>query len=96
MAPANRMPMSDTRKIAMVGLIVVGVFLFCCGTGMSSLAVGSIGVILAVGGPILIVATTMRGNVRSYVFGTARVVEAPPPPTMDPCLLSATCFCIVR
>ena len=44
MAPANRMPMSDTRKIAMVGLIVVGVFLFCCGTGMSSVAVGSIGV----------------------------------------------------
>src|SRR5690349_5887710 len=78
------MPMSDTRKIAMVGLIVVGVFLFCCGTGMSSVAVGSIGVILAVGGPILIVATTMRGNVRSYVFGTARVVEAPAAPTIGP------------
>jgi hypothetical protein len=78
------MPMSDTRKFALAALIVVGVFLLCCGTGMSSVAVGSIGVVLAIGGPILIFATTLRGNVRSYVFGTARVVEISPPPTVGP------------
>jgi catechol 2,3-dioxygenase-like lactoylglutathione lyase family enzyme len=76
--------MSDTRKFALAALIVVGVFLLCCGTGMSSVAVGSIGVVLAIGGPILIFATTLRGNVRSYVFGTARVVEISPPPTVGP------------
>jgi catechol 2,3-dioxygenase-like lactoylglutathione lyase family enzyme len=78
------MPMSDMRKIALAALIVVGVFLVCCGTGMSSVAVGSIGVVLAIGGPILIFATTLRGNVRSYVFGTARVVEMSPAPTVGP------------
>ena len=84
MAPANRLPVSDMRKLAVAGLIIVGVFLLCCGTGMSSVAVGSIGVILAIGGPILIFATTLRGNVRSYVFGTARVVEVSPQPTIGP------------
>jgi catechol 2,3-dioxygenase-like lactoylglutathione lyase family enzyme len=84
LAPANRMPMSDMRKFALAALIVVGVFLVCCGTGMSSVAVGSIGVVLAIGGPILIFATTLRGNVRSYVFGTARVVEISPAPTVGP------------
>src|SRR5690348_11310736 len=78
------MPMSDMRKFTLAALIVVGVFLLTCGVGMSSIAVGSIGVILAVGGPILIFATTLRGNVRSYVFGTARVVEISPPPQVGP------------
>ncbi len=84
MAPANRMPMSDMRKLASQGSSSWASSCLTCGAGMSSIAVGSIGVILAIGGPILIFATTLRGNVRSYVFGTARVVEISPPPTIGP------------
>jgi catechol 2,3-dioxygenase-like lactoylglutathione lyase family enzyme len=80
LAPANRMPVSDLKKFAVAALIVVGVFLLCCGTGMSNVVVGGAGVLLAVGGPLLILFTSARGNAKLYVFGTAHVVEVSPLP----------------
>jgi resuscitation-promoting factor RpfA len=74
LAPANRVPVSDIRKFAVAGLVVAGVFLLCCGAGMSNVAVGGAGVLMAVAAPVLIMVTSAR---RNYVYGTARVIEVP-------------------
>jgi catechol 2,3-dioxygenase-like lactoylglutathione lyase family enzyme len=75
LAPANRLPISDIRKFAAAALIVFGVFLLCCGTGMSNVVVGGAGVLLAIAGPLLILVPSLRGNAKRYVYGTALVQE---------------------
>ena len=81
MAPTNRLPVSGTRKLAVALFAVFGGFLLFCGAGMASPAVVGLGVLLAIGGPALIVAFALRNNLRRYVYGTAVVNHISPPPT---------------
>src|SRR2546429_10008891 len=72
--------MSDRRIFAAIGLAVVGLFIMCCGVGMTNVAVGGLGVAVGVLGPGVIVVSSMRDNVREYVFGTAHGHSVSSPP----------------
>ena len=81
MASASRWSLSDRKTVTVGTLIVFGIFILACGVGMTNIAVGGLGMAVAVLGPLLIVMTGLRGGTREFVFGTAHVHQASPLPT---------------
>lgn len=81
MSSNNRWSPSPAQGFLVGALVTCGLFLLACGVGMTSIAVGVLGVALAVGGPFLIAITGLRGDLREFTYGTARVHEVSPPPT---------------
>jgi catechol 2,3-dioxygenase-like lactoylglutathione lyase family enzyme len=61
-------------------LFTAGLFVLCCGTGMSSVPIAALGVAVGLLGPIVIALSSIRAN-RPDVFGTAHVSQSSPPPT---------------
>ncbi|MCW2641912.1 MAG: glyoxalase/bleomycin resistance protein/dioxygenase [Dactylosporangium sp.] len=64
----------------MCGLFTAGLFVLCCGTGMSSVPIAALGVAVGLLGPVVIGLSSIRAN-RPDVFGTAHVSQSSPPPT---------------
>jgi catechol 2,3-dioxygenase-like lactoylglutathione lyase family enzyme len=62
-------------------MFTAGLFVLCCGTGMSNIPVAALGVAVGLLGPVVIALSSIRAS-RPDAFGTAHVSQSsPPPPT---------------
>src|SRR6266545_5659413 len=80
LATANRWSLSDRRKVTAIGMAVIGAFTLCCGAGMTNPAIIGLGAAVLTLGPGFIVMSGVRDSNREYVYGTAHVHSASPPP----------------
>ncbi|GIJ49680.1 hypothetical protein Val02_65660 [Virgisporangium aliadipatigenens] len=81
MANSNRYSLSHGRAFIAVGLIALGLFVFCFGIGLGNPGIMALGVAIGVLGPVLLVVTAVRGREHEWVYGTAHVHSASPPPS---------------
>ena len=90
MAATSRWSMSARQTFTVGVLVVAGIFVLACGVGMTNIAVGGLGMAVAILGPLLIVMTGLRGGTRDYAYGMAHVHEVsalPPTGTVGRCEL---------
>src|SRR5688572_22977895 len=73
--------MSYRRRFTAFGLMAVGLFVGCFGVGLGNAGVLALGLALGVLGPAVLLLTAVRGTTRQYIFGTAHVYSASPPPS---------------
>jgi len=82
--PSNtRPPTSGSRRLVIGLLIVVGGFLVFYGLGLDDKLTMALGLVVAVGGPVLLVVLNSRNRVRQFVNGQATVADVSPRPTME-------------
>jgi len=81
LANGNRWSLSFARRFTSIALMAVGLFVLCFGVGMANPGVVAIGLAVAILGPGFLMLSAIRGGAREYVFGTAHVHSASPPPT---------------
>jgi catechol 2,3-dioxygenase-like lactoylglutathione lyase family enzyme len=80
LANASRWSLSARQGFLVCGLFTAGLFVLCCGTGMSNVPVAALGVAVGLLGPVVIALSSIRAN-RPDVFGTAHVSQSSLPPT---------------
>jgi len=80
---SNRTSSSESRILVVLLLVVIGGFLAFCGLGQSDPLITALGVVMAIGGPILISVLNSRNKVRLYVKGNAVVDDVTPRPGHD-------------
>lgn len=84
MADGRRWSVSLTRRFVAAGIGTVAVFVMCFGAGMGIWAVGVLGFALLVLAISLVVVAAVRGGARSFVRGTAHVLDVTEPPANTP------------
>jgi catechol 2,3-dioxygenase-like lactoylglutathione lyase family enzyme len=81
LANGTRWTMSHGRLFAAYGLAAIGLFIGCFGIGLWNAGALAIGAAVGVFGPAMLLVSSMRSNTRQFIFGTAHVHEASPPPS---------------
>ena len=81
MANGNRWSMSYKRRFTAFALMALGLFIASFGVGFGSPAVIVLGLAVGILGPAILLLTAVRATTRQYVFGTAHVYSASPPPS---------------
>lgn len=84
MANGRRWSVSLTRRFVAIGITAVGTFVGCLGAGLGNWPVGGVGIAFVVVAISLLVISAVRGGARSFVRGTAHVVDATEPPANTP------------
>jgi catechol 2,3-dioxygenase-like lactoylglutathione lyase family enzyme len=79
LANANRWSLSARQGFLVVTMFAAGLFVLCCGTGMTNIPVAVLGGAVGLLGPVVIVLSSVRAN-RADVFGSAHVSQSSPPP----------------
>src|SRR5688572_18199316 len=73
--------MTHGRLFAAFGLAALGLFVVSFGLGLGNAGVLAIGLAIGILGPALLIATAVRSSTREYIYGTAHVHSASPPPS---------------
>ncbi|GIJ57657.1 VOC family protein [Virgisporangium aurantiacum] len=81
MANGNRLSMSYGRRFMAIALGALGLFVVSYGIGFGNPGIMAVGVAVGVLGPALLILTAVRSAGRQYIFGTAHVYSASPPPS---------------
>jgi catechol 2,3-dioxygenase-like lactoylglutathione lyase family enzyme len=79
LANASRWSLSARQGFLVVSLLTAGLFVLCCGTGMTNIPVAVLGGAVALLGPTVILLSSARAN-RADVFGSAHVSQSSQPP----------------
>jgi catechol 2,3-dioxygenase-like lactoylglutathione lyase family enzyme len=72
----RRGSVSLTRRFIAVGLSATAFFVICAGAGLNNWGVAAFGLALVVLAISLVIVSAVRGGVRNFVRGTARVLDA--------------------
>jgi hypothetical protein len=73
--------MSYSRRFLAIGLAALGLFVVSYGIGLGNAGLIAVGVAIGLLGPALLVFTAVRATGRQYIYGTAHVYSASPPPS---------------
>jgi catechol 2,3-dioxygenase-like lactoylglutathione lyase family enzyme len=73
--------MSYSRRFLAIALAALGLFVVSYGIGLGNPGLIAVGVAVGVLGPALLVFTAVRATGRQYIYGTAHVYSASPPPS---------------
>lgn len=84
MSNGRRWSVSLARKFTATAVAFFAFFLICFGAGMASWGVATLGFALVALAVSIVVISAVRGNVRSFVRGTAHVLDATDPPSNTP------------
>lgn len=84
MSNGRRWSVSLARKFIATGITAAAVFVICAGAGMANWAVAAFGIALVVLAVSIVIVSAVRGSARSFVRGTAHVLDATDPPANTP------------
>jgi hypothetical protein len=81
LANGNRLSMSYGRRFTAIALAALGLFVVSYGIGFGNPGIIAVGLAVGVLGPALLILTAVRATGRQYIYGTAHVYSASPPPS---------------